>query len=216
MESTFPSNSSSAAKPEAPKKKIEKVTTGEVIQRKKPLGKRFRETFAGDDSKSVGSYVFFDVIVPGTKDILFDVATEGVSRLLFGESRTRRGHKPNVAAGLFGQATYNAYNRYASPTTSLRPQQQAQPTGRPRGRVAQTSYSEIILASRAEANEVLDQMIAIISQYGTVSVSDLFELVGHTGEFTDEKWGWSDLLGADVQRLNEGYLLNLPKPSPLD
>lgn len=77
------------------------------------------------------------------------------------------------------------------------------------------AYDDILFPTRAEATDALDQMIAIIAQYDVVTVADLFESVGVTGEFTDENWGWTDLRGADVQRINEGYVLDLPRPAPI-
>lgn len=76
--------------------------------------------------------------------------------------------------------------------------------------------AEIIFETRVEATEVLDAMIAIIAQYDAVTVADLWELLGRTGEPTDERWGWTELLGADVAKVHEGYLLDLPRPSALD
>ncbi len=58
----FPANSHKVKKDTVPKKetekpKIEKVVEGEVLRRKKPLGKRIAETFGATDMKSVGGFV---------------------------------------------------------------------------------------------------------------------------------------------------------------
>jgi uncharacterized protein YerC len=78
------------------------------------------------------------------------------------------------------------------------------------------NFDEVILPTRREAEEVLDFLHDLLTRYETVSVSDLYELVGETGNFTDEKWGWTDLAGASVSRVRDGYLLNLPRPVPID
>jgi hypothetical protein len=52
--------------------------------------------------------------------------------------------------------------------------------------------------------------------YGQASISDLYELVGITANFTDNKWGWTDLRSSSVSRARDGYLLNLPRPILLD
>jgi hypothetical protein len=227
MDNQFPSNSQTGppTAPKAqPKKKVERVVTGDVIRRKKSLGKRFKETFTGNDTKSVGSYVLFDVLIPGAKEIVADVITQGVERSLFGEARARRsrfGGGP-VVGGIFGNATYNAYNRVTqSPPIGLPqdPRQRQQAPGL-RGRVQQRDLQEIVLPERGQATAVLDQMIAVISQYGVCSVSDLWDMLGVTGEHTDENWGWTDLQGSDVERVNEGgqygYLLQLPPCTPIE
>lgn len=78
-------------------------------------------------------------------------------------------------------------------------------------------FGEIVLSSRGEAEEVLDQLIEIISQYQQASVSDLYAMVGISPAYTDQKYGWTDLRGANAQPVRGGsYLLNLPQPHPLD
>ena len=55
-----------------------------------------------------------------------------------------------------------------------------------------------------------------IDQYGIISVSDLCELVGISGNYTDNKYGWTSLRTADVVRTRDGYILKLPKALPID
>ena len=83
-----------------------------------------------------------------------------------------------------------------------------------RGRV-RFDFDEIILTSRAEAEEVIDRLFDMVSQWSRASVSDLYALVGFKSEHTDEKWGWTNLRGAGVSRVRGGYLLDLPEPEPL-
>jgi hypothetical protein len=66
------------------------------------------------------------------------------------------------------------------------------------------------------ANEVINCLVDLIQDYGQATVSDLYDLVGITGNFTDNKYGWTDLRSATATRIHEGYMLNLPKPIPLD
>lgn len=56
----------------------------------------------------------------------------------------------------------------------------------------------------------------LIDTYGMVSVADLYDLVGINGSYTDNKYGWTHLRSADVQRVRDGYLLKLPKALPFD
>jgi hypothetical protein len=50
-----------------------------------------------------------------------------------------------------------------------------------------------------------------VSQYEQATVNDLYELVGVSGNFTDENYGWTDIRGAGITRIRGGYLLDLPK-----
>lgn len=74
---------------------------------------------------------------------------------------------------------------------------------------------EVIIETRVEAEHVLDRMVDLLKQYDQVTVSDLCDLVGATAAYTDNKWGWTDLRGADIRRVREGYLLKLPQPDSL-
>jgi hypothetical protein len=77
-------------------------------------------------------------------------------------------------------------------------------------------FDEIILDKRVEAEEVIDMMYAILEEYKEVSVHDLYEMVGLDPTWADQKWGWYRLDGARAVRTGSGYLIDLPKPEPLD
>lgn len=196
------------SKREDSKPEIEKVVQGEVTRRKKPLGKRFAETFVVSDAQSVWSYVISQVIVPAGKDMITDAVSQGVERLIFGEGRPTRGSHTSRLVRSAGSNI--AYNRYSSSRT-----ERATPSLSRQAR-ASHNFDEIILASRIEGEEVLDRLHSLISQYGQATVNDLYEMIGITGDYTDEKWGWDSLPGARVVRTRGGgYLLDLPKPIPV-
>lgn len=210
----FPSNShKTKAAPEEntePAKKIEQVTTGVVVTRKKPLGKRFVETFFGGDTKGVMNYVMIDVLLPAAKDMIADAVSQGIERMIFGEARStsrRTGVRPG------GHSSYVSYNRFAPNNQQSRREEPRNISRRSR---ASHDFDEIILATRVEAETVIDRLFDIISRYEQATVSDLYELVGVSGNFTDEKYGWTDIRGATVVRTRNGYLLDLPKPEQLD
>lgn len=213
MMDNYPSNSHKQ-KLEEPKpkkaeaKKVEKVISGEAVRRKKPLSKRFTETFVQGEAKGVGSYILFDVLVPAAKDTIADAFSQGIERMLFGEARStsRRGHRPTGGG-------YTSYNRYSSKAPPW--QREDRPSMSRRGR-ATHDFDEIILATRVEAEEVIDRLFDLVSKYDTATVNDLYDLVGITGNYTDDKWGWVDIRGAGVTRVRNGYLLDLPRPEPLD
>jgi hypothetical protein len=211
MESEFPSNSHKyKQKANQPKeeKKVEKVVTGEVVRRKPPLSRRFMETFfGGNDSKGVWDYVMFDVMVPAAKDMVSDAVSGGIERTLFGESHSSSRRRRSASA----PRDYVSYNRYG-------PGGGRREDPRPATRRSRSSHDleEIILATRVEAEEVVDGLYDLVSRYEMATVADLYGLVGTTGSYLDEKWGWTDIRTAGVRRVREGYLLDLPKPEYLD
>jgi len=75
---------------------------------------------------------------------------------------------------------------------------------------------DIILRTRGEGEAVIASLSDLIEDYGVASVADLYDLVGITGSFTDNKYGWTNLRTASVTRVRDGFLLNLPRPTPID
>lgn len=204
-EQAFPANS----RAQREDKKVEKVVTGSVSRRRTPLGKRLAQTFVADDASGVGGYILFDVLIPAFKDVIADVVSQGIERVLYGGARStsrRTGARPSSSG-------YTSYNRYSSAgAPPWKREEKPQLSRRARGSF---DFDEIILATRGEATEVIDKLFELVSKYEEATVADLYELVGITGTFTDEKWGWRDLRGAGVTRVSGGYLLDLPKPEPL-
>lgn len=220
IDSDFPSNSQRPRRtePAREEKKVERVTESEAIRRKKPLGKRLRETFVGGDTHTVWEYVVFEVLVPAAKDMVTDAATQGIERMVFGETRstTRRNYSRQPSGG-FGATGRVSYDRYSSPNAAGRAagRDEARASMSSRGR-AMHDFDEIIIPTRAEADETLEQLFDLISKYKSASVADLYAMIGVTSQYTDDRWGWYDLRGSGVTRTRQGYLLDLPKPEPLD
>ena len=59
-------------------------------------------------------------------------------------------------------------------------------------------------------------MDELIDTYGIVSVPDIYDLVGISGNYTDNKYGWTNLRNAEPVRVGDGYMLKLPKPGPIN
>jgi hypothetical protein len=193
-------------------KRVEQVVVSKVSRRKKPLSKRFTEMFIGGDAQTVGQFIMFEVILPALKDTIADVVSQGIEKMLYGEARSssrRVGGRPS------GQNGYVSYNRYSTGST---PPGRREDPRRPMSRQSRATHNfdEIILATRPEAEEVIDRLFDLVSRYEQATVSDLYNLVGVSGNYTDEKWGWTDLRGAGATRVRNGYLLDLPRPEHLD
>lgn len=203
----YPSNSQkSKEEPSEEKdpKKVEKVISGRVVRRKKPVGRKFSEVFFGGTAKDVWSFVVADVLIPAAKDMISDSFSQGIDRMLYGD-RAPGGRSKSKMAG------YVNYSRPAARRTYEDPRPAMTRKGR-----ATHNFDEIILDSRGEAEEVIDRLFDLTSRYEVATVADLYELVGISGSYTDDKWGWMDLRGASVSRVRSGYLLDLPRPEPID
>jgi hypothetical protein len=202
---TFPPNSQkSKAAPPTPRR-VERVTSAGAVRRRKPLGRQFKHTFFNGDGRSALEYMVYSVALPAFKEMMLDAATSGFERLIYGDSRPKR----SGPSGPLGHVAYNKMRQpYGSDVSPVR-------TSRPSR--ARHDFGELIIASRAEAEEVLDRMYDLISKYDSASVADLYELTGIESAHTDHKWGWRELHGSSFGRVRGGgYLLNLPEPVPLD
>jgi hypothetical protein len=203
----YPPNSDKSKAPPREEKEVERVTSADPIRRKPGLGKRFGSTFFGGDARTAAQYMIFNVLIPAAKDALADAGAQGIERLIFGDSRAKkRSSQPSS-----GATGYVSYNRYSM---GGQPREDPQRTITRRAR-AQHDFDEIVLQSRNEAEVVLERLFDLLSKYDSVSVSDLYSLVGLPANHTDHKWGWTELRGADVSRVRNGFLLDLPEPQPL-
>lgn len=208
----FPSNSNEPRKirPDEPEKKPNlKVIQGGVVRRKKPLGVRIRDMFVAEDGRGVLESVIGDILVPAMKDMVADSVSQGIERMIFGDARPVRRRESRPSS--FGSSNHTNYTRYSS--NNRRDDRSSSMNRRPR---ASHDFDDIIIASRVEADDVLNNLSNILERYEFVSVRDLYELVGEAFHHTDEKWGWTNLRDASVRRVSNGYLLNLPRPEAID
>lgn len=196
-------SNSNKSKEEAPTevKRVEKpVIQGSAKTKKNKDLKKFSDVFISDDASNVGSYIVQDVLLPTLKDTISEIIKNSIDMILFGESgRSRnrnRDNKPSYRS--FYEERERGYSNRREQTRSL------------------YSFDDILLDSRADAEEVLDSMIDIIERYGIVSVADMYDLVGVTGQYTDNKYGWTDLRTAHVERDRSGaYYIKMPRALPL-
>lgn len=201
------SSSSKAAKleSEAERKPLEPITSGR--SKKKGFFKRVLSEDNGSDVQSVGEYVVVDVILPAVKRMVSDAVSQGVDRLLFGDSAPRRRN---------GYTPYGDRRTYSSPGSSristVRSDNRREMSYRAK---ATHDFNEIVYDSREEGEMVLDRISDLIDNYNVATVADLYDLSSITGSFVDRKWGWTDIRGARLHQTRDGYVLSMPQPEPL-
>lgn len=183
------------------KPRVQQVATKPIKRKKESTADKFKKAFFGEDVTNVKDYVIFDVMIPALKATLSDMIGNGIEVLLFGESRGKRKKEGS---------SYGSYYRRRDDRDRDRDRR-----SNVRGA---SSFDDIILDSRGEAEEVLSQLSDLAIDYGQASVADLYDLVGISANFTDEKYGWfkGELRSAGVRRVRDGYLLELPRASRLD
>lgn len=178
----------------AERKKVEKVTTGKVKTKPNEV-RKFADIFISEDIQNVKSYIFMDVLVPAIKKAISDIVTDGIFMILYGGTGGNRKKSTN--------SSYVSYNSYSDRRDERREISTARISSR---------YDDIILESRAEAEEVLTRLDELIDMYGEASVADLYDLIGVSCNYTDNKYGWKNLSRAEVVRaVGGGYKLKLPR-----
>lgn len=209
----FPSNSRMprTEKP-VPERIVESVVSGEVASRRKPLSRRFREVFIGGDTKSVIGYVLSDVLLPQAREMFVEAVSSGFERLIYGENRPGRRYGSRPTTTTPGPTNYTRYGVRGNNPIG----RQGQEDRRPTATVRTHELDDILLATRVEAETVIDRMYDLLRDYESVTVADLRSLIGWSSSYTDQKWGWIDLHGAEVRRVRDGYVLILPKTISLD
>lgn len=178
----------------------EKVVQGEVVVKKPSTAKKLAAAIFNEDGQTVRHYAVFDVIVPAIKNTLADLITGCVNTLFFGNSSRSSG------SGIVRSNSRTVYNAMYKGSESSRRLSDA------RESVEKPNYREVVLKSRADAENVINTLYRYIEKYDEpVSVAYMFQTLGVTPDFTDYKWGWSDLRGAGVRLVRDGYLLELPE-----
>lgn len=186
------------------KVKIQKVVKGKVIQKKKPLGQRIASTIIGEDTRSVGSYLISDVLIPAAKDLISDMITGGIQMLLFGETSRNSSHSRNR------NKTKISYSKYWDDDDD------EYYHAKKRRRKSNSLDDDLIFNFKEDAEEILSYLEDMIDTYEVVSVADLYDMAGVTCDYTDQKWGWYNVQSGRVVRTRDGYVLKLPKPVALD
>ena len=184
-------------------RKVEKVVTGVVKTKKKSKLSQAMDNFISEDAKNVKSYVFGEVLIPAIKKAISDIVTDGIDIILYGETRGK--NRRSTA----DRVSYRNYYDDRSRNSSRINERQAIMAG-------SYSYDDIILSTRGEAEDVLSRMDELIETYGLVRVADLYDLVGITGNYTDNKYGWMNIRNAEIMRVRDGYMIKMPRAVPID
>lgn len=193
---------------EAGRARLNKVIKGDA-KLKKPLGRRIAESFNGDDMRTVGQHVLFEIVIPSIKDLIVDAGKDALERAFFGTTTPRSRSSRSGSSYTYGnRSSYSDKYRGRNFERDQEDREDRRPSRRERTR---GNFEEVILETRGDAEEALDAMRAAIEQFSSVSVADLYDLVDITSDYMDRAWGWEDLEDAKVIRLRSDlYALDLP------
>lgn len=177
-------------------KRVEKVVHGNV-KTKKNEARKWADLFISEDVVNVKNYILMDVIIPSVKKAVYDLIVGTLDLSLYGGRGGNSSRRPTA-----DKISYTDY------TGASRGDSRSRNTTRT---ATGYSYDDIILDSRGEAEAILIRMDELIDEYKEVRVADLYDLAGITGEYTDNKYGWTDIRSAEVIRVRDGYKIKMPR-----
>lgn len=182
------------------RKPIEKVVRGTVKTKPKSSLSKFTGGFISDEASNLKRYAVEEVLIPSLKKAISDIVKDGIDMIMYGETRGRRSSS--------GSSSYVSYRDYSRRDDDRRDRTASR---------TRSGYTpdDIVLESRGEAEDVLTRMDELIETYGCVSVADLYDLIGKTCQYTDNKYGWFNIRNAEPVRVRDGWLLKLPKATTI-
>lgn len=181
------------------------VPTGEMRTRKQSIFRRFADIFFNPEPENPQEYILTNIIIPAIRGMFADALISTIE-MKFGSRRT---------TSTSSKTSYNGYYKASSSnkptTTSLDEPNRFLTT---RGR---KGFEEIIAENRGDAQDVLDQLIENLKDFDHATVSEYYEAAGiPCDNFTYNNYGWTDLSGARIERVNGGYLIKMPPIEKLD
>ena len=189
--------------------KPRQVAQGKV--RKQSIGKKFLHYIIADTVETARERTFKDILIPGVRNLIFDTFNEMLATMLFPDDVQRPvgGYRGGSGARRGGKTSYDKYYDDKNRRTG---------NGGRGGSYRDMPYDpdDIILDTRAQANAALDELDYIIRKYGQASIANFYDIVGVTGEWTDNRYGWTSIRGAQIKPVRDGFMVILPPTRVLE
>lgn len=188
-------------------KKIEKAVKGGVKIKERTKPATFLRSLLAEDVKTIETHVMEDVVKPQLLEIIFNAFTDGLEMALFG----------SVARKKTKSKGYTSYGDYYKSSDSSKSKKRERSVSRAESRRTIYDLEELEFEYKEDAENVLDRMCDILQEYPRVTGADLCELLGRPTNYTDRKYGWTDLGAARIERIRGGtYVLSLPRAEVLE
>ena len=207
-----PNNSDKAAKGAKTEGKEKKklaplVSKGSVVKKKRTVADKFKDAFLGE-SENLGDYIMYDVLVPAFRDTVSEMGF-GIIERLFGNGRSSR------SRGSVVRDRGRSYVSYNSPSRRDRDRGRDDRRDIDRGSRARHSFDNVVFTNKWEAEDVLAHLVDMILEYGEATVRSFYELSNIEADYTDDRYGWTNLRDAYVERTRNGYVIVFPQTRPL-
>ena len=209
-----PNNSDKAAKGDKAEGKEKKklaplVSKGSVVKKKRTVADKFKDAFLGE-SENLGDYIMYDVLVPAFRDTVSEMGF-GIIERLFGNGRSSRSRGSVVRDRGRSYVSYNSSSRNDRGRDSDRDYRR----DIDKGSRARHSFDNVVFTNKWEAEDVLAHLVDMILEYGEATVRSFYELSNIEADYTDDRYGWTNLRDAYVERTRNGYVIVFPQTRPL-
>lgn len=197
---------SNKAKPSG-KRRLVKQLGVQATRQQLPLSRRIARSLLNEESRDIGSYILYDILIPAAKSMITESIQSGIEMVVYGESTPRKRSSRDR-----GGPTVN-YGAYSNRDTRR--------DERPQKRFSRSRFNlnEIVFKNGSDCSDVLSALCDHIEEYEQVSVAEFYDYAGvEGGSWTDHKWGWtgSDLSDAYCTHTRGGYIIILPEPKELE
>lgn len=181
--------------------KITKVTKGNVRKNQSSTIRKLTKAFMPEDAKSIKEYVIEET--PGLIQSFLRRLIQNILDTYLPEN----GKYSGFSGGLRARNGRTPYNSISSGSNSN--------VLKSRTTNSVYEYDEITFEFYEDAQNTLDGMYEWLSRCEKVSVFDLYDLAGYPTKATDRNYGWTDLRGAKIIAVKEGWVIDLPRAIPL-
>jgi hypothetical protein len=183
------------------KKETKPVVTGTVKQQKKTGLQKIAGIAASNLEKNdVKNRIINDIVLP----MILDMVTTGLAGMFGIDATKGRKALDGVVSTVRSADYWNRSNNTGKIET-------VNATVR-----SVYDFDNPIYATLGDAETVVRNLNAYIDKYQKVSVADILELSAIVPKSTDYKYGWTTLANVDIVHVAEGYMIRMPKPSPID
>lgn len=187
-----------------PDSRPKRIEAKDGVIKKKPFWKRVKDALFVEGAKSVGLYLWNDVMLPAIKKLVADAGTNAINMAVYGDSRPRyrddgRTHVGNssiyTGRAASQRPNYNRSNRY------------------------DTILEDSLFAYKDVPLEIIQEAMEWIQNYGKISVETFNQILPPQLAFevvhTDRNWGWTSLNENCVVAVPGGWTIDLPPARPL-
>lgn len=182
-------------------KKIAPVISGNASVQKKTGFGRILGSIVASSAEEMSEWFKEEMLLPWIKKGIWDLFTNGIDMLVYGKGGSKR------SSSNISKVSYNTISSSKSYKSD----------GERGSRSSIFDYDTIVFDNRGDAEAVLASMDELIDQFGLATIADFYELANvDSPSYTANDYGWKNLKSAQILRCRDGYIIKMPKASPIN